>query len=356
MPRDLRYRDRSELPPSSYVLETRRRASNPTTRQTERSSPFSTSTSSFSSSLASSRRLRRPGRVESDAVERDRDDEYLSADAATRLMLEKWDRLDDLDQLEERLPLSNEPPTRYGRGRSRAPNRANSVPTGGTGQDPGPGHDPQRKRSRVREWERWKPEMERIRLAQVEMEKRLDDEAREHQEASIRLGEDRDDEDDDRRERERPVIPGKVRIYERKCTPRPSRSATAVETDSSFSSLSPPVVARFRRIVDSFPTTRAERRPDAIKIGSFASAPASASALVLVRAETLSLESEETSASVPLASFVTHRQAHESLRSSTATRFDRFDDRTALSTLVVDRRSKVSIPSASTFRLASHSS
>ncbi|GAA6008427.1 hypothetical protein JCM11491_004472 [Sporobolomyces phaffii] len=96
-------------------------------------------------------------------------DEFLSADAATRVMLEKWDLLDSTDS--PRPPRATEPEG----ARRRRPIRSSSVPSSGFG----------RRKSRVREWEEWKPEMERIRLAQVEMERKLEQEAKAHQMASM---------------------------------------------------------------------------------------------------------------------------------------------------------------------------
>ncbi|GAA6046839.1 hypothetical protein JCM3770_005669 [Rhodotorula araucariae] len=77
--------------------------------------------------------------------------EPLSAAAATRLMLTKWDLMDAARREDE--------DRRSRRGRTR------SVPTAAL-----------RSLSRVKEYELWQPERERIRLAQVEMERRADKE------------------------------------------------------------------------------------------------------------------------------------------------------------------------------------
>ncbi|BGP43327.1 hypothetical protein JCM10450v2_007478 [Rhodotorula kratochvilovae] len=87
--------------------------------------------------------------------------ETLSADAATRLMLEKWDLMDSLAAREADDPRGR---------RERRKSRASSMPSG-----------PRRRVSRVREYEMWQPERERIRLAQVEMERRADEEKEEAQ-------------------------------------------------------------------------------------------------------------------------------------------------------------------------------
>lgn len=77
----------------------------------------------------------------------------LTPSEATRLMLEKWDRMDAL--------LQDDAPNR---GRRQ---RASSVPN----------RDGERTRSRVREWERFDQERERLRLIQVETERQADEEA-----------------------------------------------------------------------------------------------------------------------------------------------------------------------------------
>ncbi|GAA5843651.1 hypothetical protein JCM5353_004916 [Sporobolomyces roseus] len=131
------------------------------------------------------------------------EDDPLSADAATRIMLEKWDLLD-----KEHSPTPQ-------RGR-RAPTRSNSVPSMG------------RRKSRVREWEDWKPEMERIRLAQVEMERKLEEEAKAHQLASM---------EKDRQHEESSKGPGeearrKKAIRNRKSTP--CHKSAEAEEESQF--------------------------------------------------------------------------------------------------------------------------
>ena len=133
-----------------------------------------------------------------------KEDDPLSADAATRIMLEKWDLLD-----KEQSSTSQ-------RGR-RAPTRSNSMPSTG------------RRKSRVREWEEWKPEMERIRVAQVEMERKLEEEAKEHQLASMEK--DRRDEARSRREDEVEEKRKKA-IRNRKNTPR--YKSTEAEEDSDY--------------------------------------------------------------------------------------------------------------------------
>ncbi|GAA5881576.1 hypothetical protein JCM16303_005493 [Sporobolomyces ruberrimus] len=125
--------------------------------------------------------------------ERRDSEEYLSADAATRIMMQKWDLLD-----------STYPSSSSRRGRHEKTTRSNSVPPiGGMG----------RRKSRVKEWEEWKGESERIRIAQVETERRLDEEAKERQLESI--------------EREESIEEEKVggegkkkKLRERKSTPR----------------------------------------------------------------------------------------------------------------------------------------
>lgn len=140
------------------------------------------------------------------------DEEYLSADEATRRMLEKWDFLDSNRQSAS----SNDRPPGRDRDR-RQPTRSSSVPSAGTG----------RRKSRVREWEQWRPEMERIRLAQVEMERRLDEEAQAHQLASV---------EGDRRESERSRTEQK-KVRERKSTPRyPAARGTLSDADTERSS------------------------------------------------------------------------------------------------------------------------
>lgn len=93
----------------------------------------------------------------------------LSAEAATRLMLEKWDLMDDLAER-----AASRTSSRSSSARSRQPKgRPSSLPPFE--------HERRRRISRVEEYERWKPERERIRLAQVEMERRLDEEKLEAQ-------------------------------------------------------------------------------------------------------------------------------------------------------------------------------
>ncbi|GAA5838986.1 hypothetical protein JCM11251_007846 [Rhodosporidiobolus azoricus] len=94
--------------------------------------------------------------------------ETLSAEAATRLMLEKWDILDQ--QAREEGGKDND---LYHR--SRTKNRSSSVPSSAIRPEP------HRRMSRVREYELWKKEGEAIRLAQVRMEEQLDREKEEHQ-------------------------------------------------------------------------------------------------------------------------------------------------------------------------------
>ncbi|BGP19958.1 hypothetical protein JCM10213v2_008089 [Rhodosporidiobolus nylandii] len=99
------------------------------------------------------------------------DDRALSAEQATRLMLRKWDAMDEA--VEEKSAVEG------GRGGRRGrKGRASSMPT------PRPDG---RRMSRVREWELWRREGEAIRLAQVEMERRLDEEKEEHQREAARL-------------------------------------------------------------------------------------------------------------------------------------------------------------------------
>ncbi|GAA5916183.1 hypothetical protein JCM5296_003957 [Sporobolomyces johnsonii] len=102
------------------------------------------------------------------------DTAYLSADDATRLMLEKWDAMDELavreQERQEGDESSNPPEPRRGGRRARAA-RACSMPT------PRPDQQSRTRRSRVSEYEMWEPERERIRLAQVEMERQLEAEA-----------------------------------------------------------------------------------------------------------------------------------------------------------------------------------
>jgi len=81
----------------------------------------------------------------------------------------------------------------------------------------------------VREWEEWKPEMERIRVAQVEMERKLEEEAKEHQLASMEK--DRRDEARSRREDEVEEKRKKA-IRNRKNTPR--YKSTEAEEDSDY--------------------------------------------------------------------------------------------------------------------------
>ncbi|GAA5955762.1 hypothetical protein JCM3765_001843 [Sporobolomyces pararoseus] len=137
------------------------------------------------------------------------DEDYLSADAATRIMMEKWDLLDS---------TISPPPPSESRGQRRT-TRSNSMPTAGMG----------RRKSRVSEWEEWKPEMERIRLAQVEMEQKLEEEAKAHQLASM---------EKDRGvkarqiEQDRPEK-GKKKLMERKSTPRYSNPRRD-EEDSDY--------------------------------------------------------------------------------------------------------------------------
>ncbi|KAL7336919.1 hypothetical protein BJY59DRAFT_404344 [Rhodotorula toruloides] len=93
----------------------------------------------------------------------------LSAEAATRLMLEKWDLMDDLAE------------RRASRSSSRSSSARSRQPKGRSSSLPPFEHERRRRISRVEEYERWKPERERIRLAQVEMERRLDEEKLEAQ-------------------------------------------------------------------------------------------------------------------------------------------------------------------------------
>ncbi|GAA6011523.1 hypothetical protein JCM10207_002648 [Rhodosporidiobolus poonsookiae] len=102
-------------------------------------------------------------------------DGLLSAEEATRIMLQKFDIMD-----EQQARLAGYDDDSRGRlGGRRKKERARSVPLFDA---------PQRRRmSRVREYELWEPEREAIREAQVEMERRLDEEKVEHEREAARL-------------------------------------------------------------------------------------------------------------------------------------------------------------------------
>ncbi|GAA5988108.1 hypothetical protein JCM5350_003939 [Sporobolomyces pararoseus] len=174
------------------------------------------------------------------------DEEYLSADEATRRMLEKWDLLDST--------VSS--PSRTGR-----------------------------RKSRVREWEEWKPEMERIRMAQVEMEQKLEEEAKAHQLASMEKdrGDKEREKDQDRFEKGK-----KKKLRERKSTPRYPDLERMREEDGSHYDVenprahSPESIPESTRAVyeDSEVETnsmRRESRKDVTKPSSELFAPRSAS-------------------------------------------------------------------------------
>ncbi|GAA5903025.1 uncharacterized protein JCM6883_002668 [Sporobolomyces salmoneus] len=210
MPRRADYVDGARSRPASYLPP---RRSLPT--QPQSSAPLDYIPPSRSQSRGTRGRY----------VEEDEDEEYLSADEATRIMMQKWDLLDS---------TVSPPPDRTSSrdGQRRQPIRSSSAPstapTAGTG----------RRKSRVREWEKWKPEMERIRLAQVEMEKRMEEEAREHQLASMRG--DGTEEESYRDEAEERAGKGKKKLRERKSTPRyPRRPSPDAREDSDERELSP---------------------------------------------------------------------------------------------------------------------
>lgn len=82
-------------------------------------------------------------------------------------MLEKWDLMDDIAERQASRSSSRASSARC----RQAKGRPSSLPPFE--------HDRRRRVSRVEEYERWKPKGEMIRLAQVEMERRLDEEKRE---------------------------------------------------------------------------------------------------------------------------------------------------------------------------------
>ncbi|TNY20208.1 hypothetical protein DMC30DRAFT_266302 [Rhodotorula diobovata] len=132
--------------------------------------------------------------------------ETLSAEAATRLMLEKWDLMDALSTGDAAADTDR-------RGRRRK-GRPSSLPSQG-----------QRRVSRVREYELWHPERERIRLAQVEMERRADEEA---EAARVDVAQ---AEEEAQRAADDPVVKNK-KVRDRKATPRLVVSAPVSDEDS----------------------------------------------------------------------------------------------------------------------------